>query len=300
MNFREKSLIVMICCLFVFAIINLIIYIYKKIMISKYTKKFSEMNEQQLRNIYSIADKKHYLKPILMSELQYKMQQETNKSTVKELLEKYKSEKIENLDATYYNMLKQIIDADPIDEKDIRYYTQFIWCNKTRDLLAEKLISLNPQKFAVLNDCDLFVKINKLKHNDFDRILYINELTDRIKNREYSEKELINLALTSSDYWLKDIFLNELKDKIKYNDIYTLDKTLEILNDKDIIKIYESILKDKLLELNKTDLNKFSSKHKYLHSLDLINDAKSIHSLFNSSFSGGGGSSDGEGADRSF
>lgn len=269
-------------------------------MISKYTKKFSEMSEWQLRAIYAITTKKYYLKPILMGELQYKMQQSANKSTVKELLEKYKNEKIENLDATYYNMLKQIIDTDPISEKDIRYYAQFICYNKIRDLLAEKLISLNPQKFAILNDCDLFIKINKLKHNNFDRTLYINELINRIKNRNYSEKELINLVLTSSDYWLKDIFLDELRDKIKDNDIYTLDKTLALLTDECIIDIYKSTLADKLLRLNDNDLNKFSAKSKSVYSLTLINDTKSIHSSSNSNFSSGGGSSGGGGAGRSF
>lgn len=300
MSFKEKSFLIIIAGLFIFAIINLIIYIYTQIMISKYTKKFSKMHEWQLRTIYAITNKKYYLKPILMGELQYKMQQSANKYTTKELLEKYKNEKIENLDTTYYDMLKQIIDTDPISEKDIRYYAQFICYNKIRDLLAEKLISLNPQKFAILNDCDLFIKINKLKHDNFDRTLYINELINRIKNRNYSEKELINLILTSSDYWLKDIFLDELRDKIKDNDIYTLDKTLASLEDEYIIDIYKSTLADKLLRLSDNDLNKFSAKSKSTYSSTLINDAKSIHSSSNSNFSSGGGSSGGGGAGRSF
>ena len=300
MSFKEKSLIMIIVSLFTFAFINLIIYIYEQIMISKYTKKFSKMNEWQLRDIYPITDKKCYLKPILMSELQNKMQQEPNKYTAKELLEKYKNESIENLDIAYYNILKQIIIADPISEKDIRYYTQFIWHNKIRDLLAEKLISLNPQKFAILNDCELFVKINKLKYNDIDRTIYVNELTNRIKNRKYSEKELINLASATSDYWLKDIFLDELQKHIQSNDIYTLDKTLVSLTDEYILDIYENTLKDKLLQLNDNDLHKFSTKSKYSRSLNLIDDVKSIHYSSNSSFSGGGGSTGGGGTGRSF
>lgn len=227
-------------------IITIILYI------NLYMYKINMMNENQLRNKYINTNNK-YLKKLLLNKLKFILQNKSYNNIIS-VLEKYKNEDIKELDMIYYSLIKNLINKDKIIAKDIRYYLTFIKNNNIKNLLIEKLVELNTQQLALLDDCDLVIKINKLNDNNIDRLIYINELSNRIKNREYNEKELINLVLTSSNSWLKNIFLNELKEKIKYNDIYSLNKTLVTLKDKDIIKIYKNIILDKSLHKNCTSI----------------------------------------------
>lgn len=227
-------------------IITIILYI------NLYMYKINMMNENQLRNKYINTNNK-YLKKLLLNKLKFILQNKSYNNIIS-VLEKYKNEDIKELDMIYYSLIKNLINKDKIIAKDIRYYLTFIKNNNIKNLLIEKLVELNTQQLALLDDCDLVIKINKLNDNNIDRLIYINELSNRIKNREYNEKELINLVLTSSNSWLKNIFLNELKEKIKYNDIYSLNKTLVTLKDKNIIKIYKNIILDKSLHKNCTSI----------------------------------------------
>lgn len=227
-------------------VVVVIIFIIAIILcINLYMHKINMMNENQLRNKYIDTNNK-YLKKLLLNKLKFILQNKSYNNIIS-VLEKYKNEDIKELDTIYYSLIKNLINKDKIIEKDIRYYLIFIKNNNIKNLLIEKLVELNAQQLALLDDCDLVIKINKLNDNNIDRLIYINELSNRIKNREYNEKELINLVLTSSNNWLKNIFLNELKEKIKCNDIYSLNKTLITLKDKDIIKIYKNIILDKSL-----------------------------------------------------
>lgn len=227
-------------------VVVVIIFIIAIILcINLYMHKINMMNENQLRNKYIDTNNK-YLKKLLLNKLKFILQNKSYNNIIS-VLEKYKNEDIKELDTIYYSLIKNLINKDKIIEKDIRYYLIFIKNNNIKNLLIETLVELNTQQLALLDDCDLVIKINKLNDNSIDRLIYINELSNRIKNREYNEKELINLVLTSSNNWLKNIFLNELKEKIKYNDIYSLNKTLMTLTNKDIIKIYKNIIFDKSL-----------------------------------------------------
>lgn len=101
-----------------------------------------------------------------------------------------------------------------------------------------KFVEYKKDKLALLNDFELIENHNMGKDLIY-RKMYEKELSIRIRNKNYSEKDLLNLVKTSTYRWLKNIFLLELALNIKGADPFRLDKVIGENDDPDILEIYK-------------------------------------------------------------
>lgn len=260
---------------------------YREHKAKKYKEKIKYYDEKDLRLEYSKI-KKNYLKDVVLDLLKNNL---LNKNIpLNQIIKKYQDEEISGLDKTYSEMIKK--NEEVLNEVSIRKYLKKFKNKDIEDALLCKLVDCKKDELSLLNDFELIEKHNIGKDLIY-RAMYEKELQVRIRNKKYSEKELLNLVKTSTYRWLKNIFLLELALNIKGADPFRLDKVISENDDPDILEIYKK-------ELEKTIDNMDTKKLRHFNRNSRSSFSKSSSGSKLSSRSSGGGSSGGGGAGRSF
>lgn len=260
---------------------------YREHKAKKYKEKIKNYDEKDLRLEY-FKNKKNYLKDVVLELLKENL---LNKNIpLNQIIKKYQDENIPGLDKTYSKMITK--NKETLGEISIRKYLKLFKNKDIEDALIYKFVEYKKDKLALLNDFELIENHNVEKDLIY-RKMYEKELSIRIRNKNYSEKDLLNLVKTSTYRWLKNIFLLELALNIKGADPFRLDKVISENDDPDILEIYKR-------ELEKTIDNMDTKKLRHFNRNSRSSFSKSSSGSKLSSRSSGGGSSGGGGAGRNF